>query len=73
MTTENLNLKVNDVIVGNDGMGDRIGYYRETKSDKRGDWVIYASSINGKSAAVYVRSMNNVRLATSEEIAAFKA
>ena len=72
MTTENFDLKVGDVIVGNDGMGDRIGYYRETKNDKSGIRVIYTNS-KSKSTGVFSRAFENIRLATPEEIAEFEA
>ena len=68
MNTEKLILKTGDAIIGNDGMGDKFGYYKETEIDKKGIWVKFTSSKTKKTNAVYVRSINNVRLATTEEI-----
>ena len=73
MTTENFELKKDDVIVGDTGMGENIGYYIETKTDKRGIWVYYGSSKGTTSRGVYVRPIDKVRLATKEEIAKFEA
>jgi hypothetical protein len=72
MTTENFDLKVNDVVVGNTGMGENMGYYIETKTDKKGIWVYYGSSKN-TTRGVYVRPIVDVRLATKEEVAEFEA
>lgn len=72
MTTENFEFKVNDIIVGDTGMGTNMGYYIETKTDKKGIWVYYGSA-KSKSRAVYVRSIDYVRPATNEEIAEFLA
>lgn len=75
MTTENFDLKVDDVIVGNDGMGDRIGYYRETKSTKHGIIVVYGSQRSDakvKSRAIYSAKIDNIRLATKEEIGEYE-
>ena len=75
MTTENFDLKVDDVIVGNDGMGDRIGYYIETVTDKKKVSIKFGSvksSIKFKSRAVYSANINNVRVATKEETAEYE-
>ena len=72
MTTEKFEFKVNDIIVGDTGMGENMGYYIETKTDKMGTWVYYGSSKN-KSRAVYVRGIDYVRPATTEEAATFEA
>ena len=76
MTTENFDLKVDDVIVGDTGMGMNMGYYIETKTDKKGIWIYYGSTNSkseNKSRGVYVRPIADVRLATKEEVAEFIA
>ena len=35
MTTENFDFKVDDVIVVDNGLGENMGYYIETKNSKR--------------------------------------
>jgi len=72
MTTENFDLKVGDIIVGDTGMGMNMGYYIETKTDKKGIWVYYGSS-KSKSRGVYVRPIDKIRLATKEEATEFEA
>lgn len=75
MTTENFDLKVDDVIVGNDGMGDRIGYYIETVTNKKKVSVRFGSvrsNSNFKSRAVYSANIENVRVATKEEAAEYE-
>lgn len=72
MTTENFDLKLNDIIVGDSEIGRNIGYYIETKTDKSGIWVYYGSS-KSKSRGVYVRPIDKIRLATKEEATEFKA
>ena len=75
MTTENFDLKVDDVIVGNDGMGDRIGYYMETVTDKKNVFVKFGSVKSDskfKSRAVYSGKIDNIRLATKEEAAEYE-
>jgi hypothetical protein len=72
MTTENFDFKVNDVIVGNSGMGENMGYYIETKTDKRGIWVYYGSA-KTLGRAVYTINIENARPATAEEAAIFEA
>ncbi len=71
MTTENFKLKKDDIIVGNDGFGDTFGYYIETKTDKLGIWV-YFGATKTKSRGVYVRKIEDVRLATKKEAATFE-
>lgn len=71
MTTENFDFKVNDVIVGDTGMGENMGYYVETKTDKRGIWVYYGGAKSG-SKGIYVLPIDDVRPATAEEIAAYE-
>ncbi len=72
MTTENFEFKKDDVIVGDSGMGENIGYYIETKSDKSGIWVYYGAT-KTISKGVYVRPIDKVRPATPEEIASLEA
>lgn len=72
MTTENFDFKKDDVIVGDTGMGTNMGYYIETKTDKRGIWVYYGST-KTKSRGVYVRPIDEIRLATKKEAAEFEA
>jgi hypothetical protein len=75
MTTENFDLKVDDVIIGNDGMGDRIGYYIETKPNKHGIFVQFGSRRSDAkvtSRAVYSANIKHIRLATPEEVAEYE-
>lgn len=73
METTNFDLKKGDPIVGNDGLGDRFGYYKETEVDKKGIWVRFTPSKTRTTGAVYIRSIDNVRPATKEEINAYEA
>jgi len=70
MTTENFDLKKDDVIVGETGLGSNIGYYIKTTTDKKNIWVHYSTS-KDISRGVYVEKLENVRAVTKEEIAKF--
>ena len=73
METKNFDLKKGDAIVGNDGLGDRFGYYKETVNDKAGVWIRFTPTKNSNTGAVYLRSIDNIRLATSDEVKAYEA
>ena len=70
MNTDKFDLKKGDPIIAENHFGTIAGYYTETITNKGGIWVRFTKEleISGISRALFIRNINEVRKATSEEV-----
>ena len=68
MKTENLTLKFDDPIIGENRLGTIAGYYRETINDHGGIRIRFTMHKKRTNVAHYSRSIDNIRKATEEEV-----